>query len=247
MSSERVTCAYVAATCNRVGRTPSVSAAGRVKSQSSADKSAPISNLPRQPGGIRRASCSDLMSEAPDQSAAEDPLSSSGSEPLVPILRVEDDQLDAITLATWHEALSNTVAVEVPHDLMGLWLYPSTGGAVLLGPAELAQDGLAIPEPSPHLKSEQLSQLEQIVVSAGYASVACLPIRFGKRDVALLLVADLRSDRYGSIERVVLQCVAQRIAPMLGRIARQWKQVEGSSSRQQERIAGLLETLAQAN
>src|SRR3954467_5005504 len=103
------------------------------------------------------------MSEAPDQSAAEDPLSSSGSEPLVPILRGEDDQLDAITLATWHEALSNTVAVEVPHDLMGLGLYPPAGGAVLLGPAELAQDGLAIPEPSPHLKPEQLSQLEQIV------------------------------------------------------------------------------------
>ena len=187
------------------------------------------------------------MSEATDQPAAEDPLSSSGSEPLVPILRVDGDQLDAVALATWHEALSNTVAVEVPHDLMGLWLYPSTGGAVLLGPAELAQDGLAIPEPSPHLKPEQLSQLEQIVVGAGYGSVACLPVRFGKHDVALLLVADLRSGRYGAIERVVLQCVTQRIAPMLGRIARQWKPAEGSSSRQQERIAGLLETLAQAN
>jgi GAF domain-containing protein len=184
------------------------------------------------------------MSEAPDQYAPEDPLSSSGSEPLVPILRVDDDQLDALALATWHEALSNTVAVEVPHDLMGLWLYPSTGGAVLLGPAELAQDSLAIPEPSPHLKPEQLSQLEQIVVGAGYASVVCLPIRFGKRDVALLLVGDLRPGRYGAIERVVLQCVTRRIAPMLGRIARQWKAAEGSSSRQQERIAGLLKTPA---
>jgi GAF domain-containing protein len=34
---------------------------------------------------------------------------------------------------------------------------------------------------------------------------------------------------------------------MLGRIARQWAPVEGSSSRQQERIAGLLEAVAQAN
>ena len=41
--------------------------------------------------------------------------------------------------------------------------------------------------------------------------------------------------------------VTGRIAPMLGRIARQWAPVEGSSSRQQERIVGLLETLAQAN
>ena len=65
------------------------------------------------------------MSEAQDQSATEDPLSSSGSEPLVPILRSDERQFDAVALATWHEALSNTVAVEVPHDLMGLWLYPS--------------------------------------------------------------------------------------------------------------------------
>jgi GAF domain-containing protein len=187
------------------------------------------------------------MSETPDLPSADDPLSAGGSEPLVPILRVEDDQLDAVALATWHEALSNTVAVEVPHDLMGLWLYPSQGGVVLLGPAELAKDDLAIPLPSPHLKPEQLLELEQIVGRAGYGSVACLPVAFGKRDIALLLVADLRSGLYGSVERVVLQCVAQRIGPMLGRIARQWKPVEGSPSRQQERIAGLLEALAQAN
>ena len=187
------------------------------------------------------------MSETPDQPAAEDPLSSSGSEPLVPILRVEGDQLDSVALATWHEALSNTVSVEVPHDLMALWLYPASGGVVLLGPAELAQDDLAIPEPSPHLKPEQLSQLEQVVLKAGYKSVACLPVVFSKRDVALLLVADLQRDRYGAIERVVLQCVTGSIAPMLGRIARQWAPVEGSSARQQERIVGLLETLAQAN
>jgi hypothetical protein len=45
----------------------------------------------------------------------------------------------------------------------------------------------------------------------------------------------------------VLQCVAQKIAPMLGRIARQWTAAVGSTSRQQERIAGLLETVARAN
>jgi GAF domain-containing protein len=187
------------------------------------------------------------MNETPDRPAPEDPLSSSGSEPLVPILRVEGDRLDSVALATWHEALSNTMSVEVPHDLMGLWLYPASGGVVLIGPAELAQDTLAIPEPSPHLKPEQLSQLEQVVQKAGYESVACLPIAFSRRDVALLLVADLRAGRYGAIERVLLQCVARRIAPMLGRIARQWTPVEGSASRQQERIVGLLETLAQAN
>lgn len=179
--------------------------------------------------------------------SADEPLSSMGSEPLVPILRADEGQVDPAALATWHQALSNTAAVEVPHDLMGLWLYPSQGGIVLLGPAELAEDDLAVPLPSPHLKPEQLALVEEIVLDAGYGSATCLPIRFGKRDVALLLVADLQPGRYGPAERVVLQCVAQRIAPMLGRIARQWTPVEGTSSRQQERIAGLLEAVSQAN
>jgi hypothetical protein len=179
--------------------------------------------------------------------AAEELLPSSGSEPLVPILWVDDGQIDPIALSTWHQALSNTVAVEVPHDLMGLWLYPSSGGAVLIGPAELAQDGLVIPLPAPYLKPEQLAEIEGIVLKAGYGSVACLPVRFGKRDVGLLLVADLRADRYGAVERVVLQCVTQRAAPMLGRIARQWNATEGAPSPQQERIAGLLRTVSEAN
>ena len=187
-----------------------------------------------------------LMNQERDD-AAVDPLSSSGSEPLVPILWVDDGQVDPVALATWHQALSNTVAVEVPHDLMGLWLYPSRGGAVLLGPAELAEDDLVIPVPSPHLTPEQLAQVETIVTKAGYQSATCLPVRFGKRDVALMLVADLQPGRYRAVERVVLQCVAQRVGPMLGRIARQWKVQDGSISRQQERIAGLLQTLAQAN
>lgn len=187
------------------------------------------------------------MSSELRDSGDDDPLHSAGSEPLVPILRADDGQVDPVALATWHEALSNTVAIEVPHDLMALWLYPAQGNVVLLGPAELAQDELVVPIPSPHLKPEQLALVEEIVLDAGYRSASCLPIRFGKRDVALLLVADLQPKRYGAVERVVLQCVAQRVAPMLGRIARQWKPAEGAVSRQQERIAGLLETVARAN
>jgi hypothetical protein len=177
----------------------------------------------------------------------DDPLSSSGSEPLVPILQVEDGKLDPVALATWQEALSNTLSIEVPHDLLGLWLYPTQGGVVLLGPEALAQDDLVIPIPEPYLKPDQLSAIEGIIVEAGYGSATCLPIRFGKRDVGLLLVADLQSGRYGSVERVVLQCVTRRIGPMLGRIARQWTPATGQTSRQQERIAGLLETVAAAN
>ena len=187
------------------------------------------------------------MALASQDEPADDQLPIVGSEPLVPILRVEDGQMDPMALATWHQALSNTVSVEVPHDLMALWLYPSQGGVVLLGPAELAADDLTVPLPSPQLRPEQLGLVEEIVVDAGYKSAICLPIRFGKRDVGLLLVADLQPDRYGAAERVVLQCVAHRVAPMLGRIARQWAPAEGSASRQQERIAGLLEAVAEAN
>lgn len=188
-----------------------------------------------------------MSSELPGGQAGGPLSSDGGSEPLVPILRAEDGQVDPVALATWHDALSNTVAVEVPHDLMGLWLYPAQGGVVLLGPAELAEDDLSVPIPAPHFKPEQLSQVEEIVQKAGYGSATCLPIRFGQRDVALLLVANLQPGRYGAVERVLLQCVARRVGSMLGRIARQWRPADGSSSAQQERIAGLLEAVAHAN
>lgn len=187
------------------------------------------------------------MAPSPKDEPLDDPLSAGLSEPLVPILRVDSGQVDQVALSTWYQALSSTLSVEVPHDLIGLWLYPSQGGVALVGPEELAADDLPIPVPSPHLTSEQISQIEAIVIAAGYSSATCLPIRFGRRDVALLLVADLRAGCYTAAERVLLQCVAQRIAPMLGRIARQWVPSESSSSRQQERIAGLLQTVALAN
>jgi hypothetical protein len=160
------------------------------------------------------------MTLGPADDSVDDLLLNLGSEPLVPILRVEDGKVDPVALATWHQVLSNTVGVEVPHDLMGLWLYPTQGGVVLLGPTELSEDDLPVPIPTPHLKPEQVSVVEQIVLEAGYESASCLPIRFGKRDVAVMLIASLEKDRYGPAERVLLQCVARRVGPMLGRIAR---------------------------
>jgi hypothetical protein len=187
------------------------------------------------------------MALGPADDSTDEPLLNLGSEPLVPILRVEDGKVDPVALATWHQVLSNTVGIEVPHDLMGLWLYPTQGGVVLVGPPELSEDDIPIPIPSPHLKPEQVSVIEQIVLEAGYGSASCLPIRFGKRDVAVILVAGLEKDRYGPAERVLLQCVARRVGPMLGRIARQWVPAQGAASAQQQRIAGLLQAVAQAN
>ena len=47
--------------------------------------------------------------------------------------------------------------------------------------------------------------------------------------VGLMLVADLRLARYGEAEQMVLEIAAQRLSPMLGRMARQWSTTTGAS------------------
>ena len=171
-------------------------------------------------------------------------------EPLVPLLRAEEALGDPEALATWHAALSHALASDVPHDLLGLWLYPSHGGAphggaVLLGPEALAQDELAVPLPSPQLDPSRLRLLEDVIRDAGYGSVAALPVRSGRRDVGLMLAADLQPSRYGDQERLVLDVVAQRLAPLLGRMARQWSTATGAAP-QVSRIAALVDAVAHA-
>src|SRR4051794_12727980 len=167
--------------------------------------------------------------------------------PLVPILRLDQVLGDRVALATWHEALSDNLAADLPHDLLGLWLYPREGGAVLLGPEALAQDDLSVPLPSPQLQPAQLGLVEEIVRDAGYASVACVPVRFGRRDVGLLLLADLREQRYDAAAVGLLELVAQRLAATFGRLARQWNSAHGSGAFQLERVAALLDLIAQVS
>ena len=169
------------------------------------------------------------------------------AEPLVPILRVEEGFADRTALATWHEALSDALQADVQHDLLGLWLYPAIGGPVLLGPEALAQDSLAVPVPSPQLQPYQLAALERVIRDAGYRSVVCLSVRFGRRDVGLMLLADLRPDRYGESETLTLRLVAQRLASPLGRLARQWPSGSEEPVPQVERMAALLEAIASVN
>ncbi len=183
----------------------------------------------------------------PRASESRDRLPPAAGEPLVPILRLDEGLGDPVALATWHEALSNALSVDVAHDLLGLWLYPAEGGTALLGPAALAADDLAVPLPSPQVEPSQLALLEEIVRDAGYGSVAALPVRFGKRDVALLLIADLRPERYANTELVTLRRVAQRLAPSLGRLARLWGSAHNSATYHLERVSSLLEIVAQAN
>lgn len=184
--------------------------------------------------------------DAPDAELPGDAFPPAADEPLVPILRLDQGVGDAEELATWHQALSNALAADVPHDLLGLWLYPQSGGCVLLGPEALAQDDLAVPLPSPQVQPDQLAILEEIVRDAGYRSTTSLPVRFGRRDVGLLLVGSLQPGRYRGMDLMVLRLAAQRLAPSLGRLARQWGTEGGGQGHGPERIAALLDALAQA-
>jgi hypothetical protein len=184
---------------------------------------------------------------SPDAELPGDAFPSTVSEPLVPILRLDQGGGDADALATWHQALSNALATDVPHDLLGLWLYPTAGGVVLLGPEALAQDDLTVPLPSPQVEPRQLAILEEIVRDAGYRSTASFPIRFGRRDVGLLLAASLQSGRYRGMDLMVLRLAAQRLAPSLGRLARQWNRADGAQGHGPERIATLLDDVARAS
>ena len=103
-------------------------------------------------------------------------LPETAADPLVPILRVEEGLGDPVALATWYEALSSALSVDVPHDLLALWLYPTRGGAVLLGPEALAKDDLSVPVPAPQLDPAQLAFLEEVVGDAGYRSVVTVPV-----------------------------------------------------------------------
>jgi hypothetical protein len=143
--------------------------------------------------------------------------------PLIPLLDAEQAVADPMALATWYEALGDLLGVEVPHDLFALWLYPSAGGAALIGPAALAQDQLAVPLPSPKIRQDQLFQLEERVRAAGYASSLCLAVPFGQGDVGLFLLAAFAPGRYGVQQGIVLQEWARRLGPSLARIARRWR------------------------
>lgn len=60
--------------------------------------------------------------------------------PLVPLLLPGEESGDAEILETWHLALSNALSSDLPHDLLGVWLYPEQGGVALIAPAALAAD-----------------------------------------------------------------------------------------------------------
>jgi GAF domain-containing protein len=163
----------------------------------------------------------------PSPRSPQPPRLESGSRPDIPLLRAEDESSDLDIIRTWQEAVSDALLEVVPHDLFALWLYPPSGQAVLVAPEGLAEDNLVIPLPNPHVDPDQLAILEDIVRDAGYQSAVCLGIPHGAADVGLMLIADLRPDRYGELEVAAARGAAHVMGPVLGRIVRRWPAASG--------------------
>lgn len=145
-----------------------------------------------------------------------------GEGPLVPLPRPGQDVTDQILLATWHEALSSALSIDIPHDLFAFWLYPAEGGSVLLGPSELAADHLAVPEP-PAIGAGQLGLLEEVIRGAGYASTTTAVVRSEGVEVGLLLFAALAAGAHSHAERIAALRAADILGPTVSRLARRWR------------------------
>ncbi len=141
--------------------------------------------------------------------------------PLVPSLPPGEESADAETLETWHLALSNAISSDLPHDLLGVWLYPAAGGAALIAPAALAADQLTVPLP-PDISPATLGLLEEIIRDAGYLSVMAQVVESGDRATGLLLFAALPEAIYDDAARAMAGGVASALAPMFARLARKW-------------------------
>lgn len=138
---------------------------------------------------------------------------------LVPVLPMQDGPPDAIGVAAWHLALSNLIGQEVPHDLLGLWLFPDRGGAMLLAPEELGRDQLRVEAPSTLLSQHQIFELEERIRRAGYGSVVGVPVRGPSRDLGLAIFARLESGRYGPVQAMQLLAMMRQVVPVFQLLA----------------------------
>src|ERR1051325_5166653 len=140
-------------------------------------------------------------------------------DPLVPLLPLEGGALDPVALSMWHLALGAAIGVEVPHDLFALWLFPVSGGVVLIGPDALALDRVDVPPPAPRLRQDQLYQLEEVLRHAKYASAIALPVQDGERDLGVMLLGSFDTAAFGPAEALALHRLAGRLVPALTRLA----------------------------
>lgn len=141
------------------------------------------------------------------------------TDALVPVLRLEGGAPDPVALSTWHLALAASTAVAIPHDLFALWVFPASGGAVLLGPAALAKDKLAVAVPTPWVQQDELYRLEVVLRRAQYASVIAVPVRGAGRDVGLMLLGGFTPGGFGPAQALALYRLAARLEPSLSELA----------------------------
>jgi hypothetical protein len=164
----------------------------------------------------------------------------------VPLLPLDDARLEVETLATWHLALCGSVGPDLPHDLLAIWLY-TADGPVLLGPAALAADGLTPPRPVPHVPSAESEAFAAIFERARYADTLVQPVAYGRTDVALLVCASFAAPADRPAKEALLLELAQRLAPMLARAARQWCEADvGRVAEPVDQAESLLSRLAAA-
>ncbi len=148
-----------------------------------------------------------------------DHLTTSPAGGFVPVLAWPGRRPSYGELATWHEALSAAVATALPIDLLALWLHPSRGGTVLVGPHGLAADQLAIPGAEPLIAQEGLHRLEDRFRAAGYGSVMAVPVRDEVQDVGLLLVSALAADTFRLDDLRTLHRIAASLSSSCRRLA----------------------------
>jgi GAF domain-containing protein len=140
----------------------------------------------------------------------------------------------------------SSLAGDVPHDLFALWVYPDAGGIALVGPAELAADALAVPEPLPRVPFDEVAVLEAVVRRAGYRSVAAQVVTHGGRDVGLMLWGALVEGLYDADRRRLLEAVAGTVASLMARAARQWsKPVPSTATHDPDVVGAMLGGLAE--
>jgi hypothetical protein len=138
----------------------------------------------------------------------------------VPVLDLSGGPPDPVAIASWHMALSNLVAPEIPHQLFGLWLFPERGGVVLLGPEALAEDRLELAEPAPFVSQDQLFELEETLRRAKYSSAIAMPIGDAERHAGVLLFGSFDPGVYGPTAARRVHRLAASLGPSLKALGR---------------------------
>jgi GAF domain-containing protein len=137
---------------------------------------------------------------------------------LIPLPGPYESLDDVEVLSAWYDALTNIVGIEVPHDLLALWVF-TPRGAQLIGPASLAKDDLRVPLPDPRVSGPQRQLLADVLVHAGYRSAVARPVRVGRRDVGLMLYGAFAPGVWEAATIDDMDRIARHIAPVLARLA----------------------------